>query len=160
MFTLYLFTSLPRLGAERVWCTKFFSLLLKIYFHLWVSVLAPTYLFPRRSQKVFTLQDWHKTYPVCDVPLLRSARHSFASSQKSLCQNRSCLWTEALFGKIFVAVQRPSLVLHWIAFFQSYLTALFFLFSIVFFDSCSSCLLVWTGICCQTVIDIRSEHQR
>ena len=44
-------------------------------------------------------------------------------------------------------------------FFPSYLTALFFLFSIVFFDSSSSCLLVWAGICCQTVVKIRSERQ-
>ena len=102
--------TIPHTIPLTFWCTKFFSLLLRIYFYLWVPVLAPTYLFPRRSQKVFTLQDWHKTYPVCDIPLLRSARHSFASSQKSLCHNRSCLWTEALSGKILVAAQRPSLV--------------------------------------------------
>ena len=36
---------------------------------------------------------------------------------------------------------------------------IFFLFSVVFFDPSSSCLLVWTRICCQTVVEIRSERQ-
>ena len=36
----------------------------------------------------------------------------------------------------------------------------FFPFLVVFFDSSSSCLLVWTGICCQTVVRTRCERQR
>ena len=35
-----------------------------------------------------------------------------------------------------------------------------FPFLVVFFDSSSSCLLVWTGICCQTVVRTRCERQR
>ena len=36
----------------------------------------------------------------------------------------------------------------------------FFPFLVVFFDSSSSCLLVWRGICCQTVLRTRCERQR
>ena len=53
--------------AERVWCTKFQSLLLNIYFRLKrVPVLAPTYSLPLRSQYLFR---WHRTYPIGDAPL-------------------------------------------------------------------------------------------
>ena len=96
--------------SERVWCTK-------ILYSLKVTSISVgsstrSYLFipatvPKR-QKVFTLQDWHKTYPVCDAPLSISGQRSFASSQKSLRHNRSCEWTEALSGKIFVAARKLS----------------------------------------------------
>ena len=35
--------------------------------------------------------------PICDSSLKRSARRSFAPSQKSRRHNLSCVWTEALF---------------------------------------------------------------
>ena len=44
------------------------------------------------------------THPTCDFPLERSARRSFASSQKSRRHNRSYVWTEILSGIIFLPV--------------------------------------------------------
>ena len=46
--------------------------------------------------------------PICDSSLNRSARRSFAPSQKSRRHNRSCVWTEALSGMIFVAAEKLS----------------------------------------------------
>ena len=37
---------------------------------------------------------WHKTYPICNALLLRSARRTLASSQKSRRNHRSYVWTE------------------------------------------------------------------
>ena len=45
------------------------------------------------------------TYPTRDYPLKRSARRTFALSQKSRRYNRSCVRTEALTGMIFVTAQ-------------------------------------------------------
>ena len=121
MLTLYLFTSLPRPGAERVWCTKFFSLLLKIYFHLWVPVLAPTHFFrdgPKRSShcKIDTKPIRYVTFHFWDRRGIVSLRHRNRSAKIFLVYEQK--WTEAPSGKIFVAAQRPSLVWHWIAFFS------------------------------------------
>ena len=98
----------PAKLAERVWCTKFQSSLLNIYFRL--SGLQPSLLLihfrdgPNRCSHCTEV--WHKTYPICDTPLSRSAwRRSFAPSQKSHRHSRSCVWTEALSGMIFLATQ-------------------------------------------------------
>ena len=46
------------------------------------------------------------TYPMCDSPLQRSARRSFAPLQTSRRNHRSYVWTEALPGMVFMpAVQ-------------------------------------------------------
>ena len=115
---------------------------------------------PKRCShcKIDTKPIRYVTFHFWDRRGMVSLRHRNRSAKIVLVYEQK--WTEAPSGKIFVAAQRPSLGWHWIAFFQSYLTALFFLFSIVFFDSSSSCLLVWTGISCQTVIDLRSERRR
>ena len=98
--------------SERVWCTKIFSFNSLKVTSISVSSSTRSYLFisatvPKR-QKVFTSQDWHKTYPVCKAPLSISGQRSFTSSQNSLRHNRSCEWTEALSGKIFVAARKLS----------------------------------------------------
>ena len=43
---------------------------------------------------------------MCDAPLSRLARHSFATSQKSRQNHRSYVWTEAQTGMIFLATQK------------------------------------------------------
>ena len=48
---------------------------------------------------------WHRTYPICDSPLSRSARRCFAPSQKCH-QNHRSVRTEALSGMILVATQK------------------------------------------------------
>ena len=49
-----------------------------------------------------------KTYPICDFPLKRSARRSFAPLQKSLWNHLSYVWTKALPGMVFVPAQKVS----------------------------------------------------
>ena len=95
----------------RVWWTTSQSSLLNIYFRL--SGLQPSLLLihfrdgPNRCSHCTEV--WHKTYPICDTPLSRSAwRRSFAPSQKSHRHGRSCMWTEALSGMIFLAAQTLS----------------------------------------------------
>ena len=48
-----------------------------------------------------------RTYSICDAPLWRSARRSFASLQKSRRNHRSYMWTKALVsGLVFVLAQK------------------------------------------------------
>ena len=65
----------------------------------WISVLAPTFHF-RHGPNTCTLctKLWHRTYPICDTPLWKSARRSFAPSQKSRRNHCSYVWTDALSG--------------------------------------------------------------
>ena len=50
---------------------------------IFTSVLVgPTYLLPPNRCSHCT-EVWHRTRPICDAPLSRSAQRSFASSQKS-----------------------------------------------------------------------------
>ena len=42
-----------------------------------------------------------KPHPLCDTPLSRPTRHSFAPWQKSRGNHRSYAWTEVLSGMIF-----------------------------------------------------------
>ena len=46
--------------------------------------------------------------PICDSSLKRSARRSFAPSQKSRRHNLSCVGTEVMSGMTFVAAQKLS----------------------------------------------------
>ena len=74
----------------------------------WIPVLrALTYSLPLRSliPVHITPKGWHRTYTMCDVPISRSARPSFAPSWKSLQNRCSCVWLEALFGIVFVPAQ-------------------------------------------------------
>ena len=52
----------------------------------WVPVPFPTHSLPLRSEYLFNLQQSvaQTRYPICDAPLSRSARQSFAPIQKSL----------------------------------------------------------------------------
>ena len=61
---------------------------------------APKYGTKPRDHNIMALD---KTYPLCYIPLSRSARRSFATSQNFCRHNRSCVWTEALSGMTFVA---------------------------------------------------------
>ena len=91
----------PAKLAERVWCTKFQSSLLDIYFRL--SGFQPSILLiyfcdgPNRCSHCTKI--WQKTYS-------RSARRRFAPSQKSHRHNSFYVWTESLSGMIFVAAQK------------------------------------------------------
>ena len=74
----------PERLAEWVWCTKFQSSLLNIYFRFngFQSSLLPIYFRdgPNSCSHCTKLSLWHKNYPICDAPLSRSARRSFAQS--------------------------------------------------------------------------------
>ena len=79
--------------AKKVWSTKSQSSLLNIYFRLSIPVLTAIYSLPLHSEYLFTLNQsvalvWHRTYPICDAPLSRSARRSFALLQKSRRNHR------------------------------------------------------------------------
>ena len=52
----------------------------------------------------------HKNYPICDAPLLRSARRNFAPPQKSRRHNRSCV-NRSLSGIILMAAQKLSRII-------------------------------------------------
>ena len=62
--------------AERVWCTKFQSSLLNIYFRF--SKFQPSLLliyFREGSNRYsHSIKVWHKTSPICDATLSRSAK--------------------------------------------------------------------------------------
>ena len=51
---------------------------------------------------------WHRTYPIWNTPLSRTAPRSFATLQKSRRNHRSCMWTVALSGMISVQAQKYS----------------------------------------------------
>ena len=103
---------IQRLGGTRKWPIRWprgFGALNAIP-RSWIftSVLVgPTYLLPP-NRCSYCSKVWHRTCPICDAPLSRSARRSFAPSQKSPRHNRSCVWTEAPSGMIFVAAQKLS----------------------------------------------------
>ena len=103
---------IQRLGGTRKWPIRWprgFGALNAIP-RSWIftSVLVgPTYLLPPNRCSHCT-EVWLRTCPICDAPLSRSARRSFASSQKQRRHNRSCVWTEAPSGMIFVAAQKLS----------------------------------------------------
>ena len=74
--------NVPARLAERVWCTKFQSSLLNIYFRLscFQSSLLLIYFRDVPNRCSHCDKVGHKTCPMCDTPLLRSARRSFAPS--------------------------------------------------------------------------------
>ena len=105
-------THVPAWLAERLWCTQFQSSLLNIYFRpsgFQSSLLLIHFRYGLNTCSYCT-KEWHRTYPICDSPLSWSVRRSFATSQKSRCHNRSCVWKDALSDVIFVAVQKLSAV--------------------------------------------------
>ena len=92
------FTSniLPTRLAERVWCTKFQSLL-NILFRLSGIQASLLLIYFRDGPNRCSL-----CTKACDASLLRTVRCSFAPSQKSRRHNRCCVLTEALYRIIFV----------------------------------------------------------
>ena len=98
----------PARLVERVWGTKCHSSLQNIYFPLrWFqSSLLLIYFCDGPNRCSHYTKVWKKTYPICDTLLSRSARRSFAMSQKLRNHKCSCVWTEALYGMIFVAAQK------------------------------------------------------
>ena len=71
----------PERFAERVWWTKSQSPLLNIYFRLWgyqsSSLLLIHFRYSANTCSHCT-KVWQKAYPICEAPLSRSARRSFA----------------------------------------------------------------------------------
>ena len=51
----------------------------------WIPVLAPIYPLSLHGPNIRShgTKVWHRTYPIYDIPLSRSARHTFALLQKS-----------------------------------------------------------------------------
>ena len=73
----------------------------------WIQVSAPTYSLLIRSKNLFALHKvWQRTYPISyadtDATFSRSARKNLTPLQKSSRNHRSCVWTEALSGNVFV----------------------------------------------------------
>ena len=54
---------------------------------------------------------WHRTYPICEAQLSRSARRSFAPLRKLRRNHRSYVWRETLSGMVFVPKQNLSGIL-------------------------------------------------
>ena len=75
----------PARLAERVWWTKSQSSLLKIYFRLsWFqSSLLLIHIRDRTNRCSHCTKVWRKIHSICNAPRSRSARRSFAPSQKS-----------------------------------------------------------------------------
>ena len=71
--------------AERVWCTKSQSSLLNIYFRLsWFqSSLLLIHIRDRTNRCSHCTKVLRKIHSICNAPRSRSARRSFALSQKS-----------------------------------------------------------------------------
>ena len=99
----------PARLAERVWCTKFQSSLLNIYFRLFsyqAHSLLPMYFRYGSKRCSHCTQVWFKPYPICDATLSRLARRSFvapsqpeiAPPQSFLCVNRSFIQYHFLGG--------------------------------------------------------------
>ena len=101
----------PERLTKRVWSIKFQYSPLNIYFR--PSGFQASFLFiyfrdgPNKCSDCTKV--CHKTYTICDASLSRSARRSFAPSQKSRrLTYSSCMWTEVLSDMVFVAVQKVS----------------------------------------------------
>ena len=81
--------------AESVWCTKFQSSLLNIYFRFskFQPLLLLIYFREGSNRYSHSTKVWHKTYPICDATLSRSARlrsvTEIAPKSPSLSVNRS-----------------------------------------------------------------------
>ena len=58
---------------------------------------------------------WHKTYPICDAALSRSAGPAQLRpvTEIALPRNRSCVWTEDLSGMILAVAQNLSGIVQW-----------------------------------------------
>ena len=96
--------------AERIWWTKPQSSLLNIYFRL--SGFQSSFLLIHLYGTLYgtntssnCTKAWHRTSPICDSSLKRSARRSIVPLQKSRRNHHSYVGTEALSGKVFVLAQ-------------------------------------------------------
>ena len=102
--------NVPQRLAERVLWTKSQSSLLNIYFRFsgFQSLLLLIHFrcFPNTCSHCTKV--WHRTSPICDAPLSRVAKRSFAPLQKSRRNHRSYVWTEALSSMVFVPAQKLS----------------------------------------------------
>ena len=81
--------------------------------HSWIFIpskrvpVPPTIQTPEN-----TVKRAEETYPICDNPLARPSRCSFASLQKSNRNHPSYVFTEALPGIVFVSAQELSSMEH------------------------------------------------
>ena len=84
-----------------------------IYFRL--GVIKPSFLLIyfryRPNTRSYCTIGWHRTYPICEAPLSRSAGRSFAPLRKLRRNHRSYVWTETLSAMIFVPAQNLSGIL-------------------------------------------------
>ena len=89
--------------------SPFFIFLRAIFFRPFRLPLAPTICPWVSEDDLFTFgrpSVWYKSK--CDAPFSRSAPRSFAPLEKSRRHNRSCVWTGALSGMIFMAAPKLS----------------------------------------------------
>ena len=105
------FTHFEHHACQSCWprgvrCTKSQSSLLNIYFHL-RGFQSPLLLLRSKHPKTLW-QGAEETYPICDNPLARPSRCSFASLYTSNRNHRSYVFTEALPGIVFVSAQELS----------------------------------------------------
>jgi len=69
----------PQASCRSCWFSNSQSSLVKIYFRL-SGFQSSFLLFTSATVRLFTLHHkvWHRTHPICDAPLSKSARRSFA----------------------------------------------------------------------------------
>ena len=91
--------------------------------HSWI--FAPVSVGSSRHSYLFTsvtgrigvhcTKVWHKTYPICDAALSRSAGPAQLRpvTEIALPRNRSCVWTEDLSGMILAVAQNLSGIVQW-----------------------------------------------
>ena len=85
--------------AERDWCIKIQSSLLQIYFRLsgFQSSILLIYFREGSIRCSHCTKERQKNYPICDAPLSRSARRSFARRHRNcasttvlVCEQKPC----------------------------------------------------------------------
>ena len=84
--------------------------LLNIHFPLSVFQSSLLFILFRQGVNTFS-RNYEETSPICDDPISRSARRharSLSPLQKSFPNHRCYMWTEVLFGMVFLSTQELS----------------------------------------------------
>ena len=110
-----------RTSCQRAWPRGFGSLNPNpcswiLYIILYCTSVSMGYsplssVFTSATLQIHCTEVWHRTYPIYNAPLSRSARRSLTPLHKSHRNHRQYVWTEALSGIIFVPAQKlPGIV--------------------------------------------------
>ena len=94
-------TFVPNQLAVRVWCPKSKSSIW-IFTSVLVDSSPRSYLFPNPWSH--RTEVWHRTFPICDAPLSRSARLR-SVTDRNRAEINALVCTQALPGMVFVRAQ-------------------------------------------------------